>query len=148
MSITATAGTGSRRLLKCHLSILPPVHLRHRGNAAVLEPLSQATPDKEVQPGEPARQFLHARGREVVVMVVADEDSVKLWNITGRASGGCESFWSQNAPTLFKDRVEQCAETRWKLDKIGRMSHPGRAEVGATATGGSKRWPDSWNLGV
>lgn len=67
------------------LGVLPPVQLGDVVDAARGEPLLDAQPHEEVSIGEALVDLEHGRVREMVIVVVADDDGVEEWKVCDRA---------------------------------------------------------------
>lgn len=69
-----------------------------------------------------ANQFLDARVRKIVVMIVANKDGVEGGQVPRLTGGSCESLRAHVAKTLLENRVEQSAEPRREFDEAARMA--------------------------
>lgn len=82
------------------------------------------------------------------MVVVADEDGVKLRDIVHTASSRRETFAPDRGAAFLEDRVKYCSEPRWELDQVRCMAKPSGAEISSTLPGWSKSWLYDGNLGV
>ena len=116
------------------VGILPPVHLGDMVEAPVAEPLLQAQANKEVHIGKAGLDVEEGVGREVVVVAMADDNSINLGKLVDIAGNGgvaarAEVVCRPRGAARFEDWVEEDSQARGELDIVAGVAQPGGADA-------------------
>lgn len=110
-----------------HFSIFPPVELGDIGQPRFTEPLFQAQTNEKLCLGMRLLDLKHRIVREMIVVAVADKDSINDWDVFNVAGGLSEASRPQEADwgaSVFEYRVEENSQARGKFDVVACVAKP------------------------